>query len=62
MDNEEVNAQFNNVIDGGAEHPLFQELVGLEVLHQAMEIDLIDLCSNVTVEEIQEMEQGLPEN
>ena len=61
MVDEQINIQFNNLIDGGDDHPLFDEQVGLEIVNEVINLDLMDVCSIITVEELQDMEQDLPE-
>ena len=64
MENAEVNAQFVNLLNGGDAHPLFDQPVEVEVfdemfLEQDLEQDLLDICSNVTMEDISGRDQDL---
>ena len=62
MVDEQVNIEFKNLIDDNGDHPLFDDPVELEALHQFINVDLLDVCSDVSVKELQEMNQNLPEN
>ncbi len=62
MVDEQVNIQFENLLNGGDNHPLFDEEVELHIFEEVMNQDLLAVCSNITVEEIQEMNDALGDN